>query len=265
MPEKTFKTRPMTVKPFSRSSVNIIIPFHGQYEKVIKLVQSILFCTKSNPYQICLVDDYSQNGALVQEWLLKSDLAKKTIHYKPQLVVHRTPEQLGFGGALRYGFERTEEPWVVFIHSDCVVEDSNWLIAMGKSLLDLKKDQVRMVSARTNNPGAGAYKLLQGKRGEYIDDAILEEGSLPLYCVMAHRDLFHHIGGFIKEYPFGWYEDEELAYRMKHRGYKQAVCGRSWVHHEGGATVNQLWADQPSAKKIMESNRERCVLDMKSL
>ena len=216
------------------------------------------------------MDDCSPNKSFAKELLAETHLARDTgggrRRYKPQLIMHRTPEHLGFGGALAYGFEKCDEPWVVFMHSDCVVEDHNWLIEMGQSLLRLKKENVRMVSAKTNNPGDGVYPGLKASRGEYGKDIVLEEGALPLYCSMCHRDLFNHIGGFIKPYPFGWYEDEELAYRMRKYGFKQAVCGRSWVRHEGAATIGQLWKDQPETQKIMaEENRERCIADMQRL
>jgi GT2 family glycosyltransferase len=250
------KSKALKREPFSRSPVDIIIPFHGQYQKVTRLVESILFATKSNPYQICLVDDCSTNERYI-------DLIKEA----PQTITFQTPEQLGFAGALRYGFERTEQPWVVFMHSDCVVSDQNWLIEMGQSLLkwNEQKKPVKMVSARTNNPGEGVSSLLRAKHREKGEDVVLEDVTSPLYCAMCPRELFNHIGGFLKEYPFGWYEDEELAYRMRHYGYKQGVCGNSWVEHHGGATFEALWKERPEVKDIMEENRTRCIEDIKLL
>jgi len=264
---QTIKTKPMNVGKFSRSRVNIIIPFHGQYGKVSKLVNSILMGVKSNPYQICLVDDCSPNNFIddFKGSQFAKNIGSGRFSYKPQIVAYRTPEQLGFAGALKYGFDKTEEPWVMFMHSDCVIENTSWMVEMGKSLLDFKEKGVRMVSARSNNPGPGAHETLRGKKTDEVDDFVLESGVLPLYCAMAHRDLFGHIGGFLKPYPFGWYEDEELSFRMRKHGFKQGVCGKSWVHHEGGATIEQLWKDQPETKEIMESNRDKCIADMESL
>jgi GT2 family glycosyltransferase len=245
----------MSHEPFSRSPVDIIIPFHGLYGKVTKLVESILFATKSNPYQICLVDDCSPNEKYVEQ-----------LQKAPQILTLRTPEQLGFGGALQYGFERTQQPWVVFLHSDCVVDDPGWLIEMGKSLMRWRNEgkPVKMVAARTNNPVGGPQCLKSPTRATGKDE-ILEEGHLPLYCVMCHRDLFPNIGGFVKNYPYAWYEDEELAARMRKRGFLQGVCGRSWVKHHGGLTIEELWRKNPKAKEIMEANRDRCLLDMQLL
>jgi len=102
------KSKPMIYGGFNRSPVTIIIPFHGCYEKVSQLVKSILFATRSNPYEICLVDDCSQNRNFIDE-----------MSNVPQVVAIRSDKHVGFGGALRIGFDRTRQPWVVFLHSDC--------------------------------------------------------------------------------------------------------------------------------------------------
>ena len=247
--------RPMRHKPFSRSPVDIIIPFHGVYGKVTRLIESILLVTRSNPYRICLVDDCSPNDKYIEQ-------LKKA----PQITPIRTPKQLGFGGALQYGFERTEQPWVVFMHSDCLVMDQEWLIEMGQSLMRWRNEgaPVKMVSARSDNPGGGSQALKAPHRTKG-KDVVLEKGHLPLYCAMCHRDLFGNIGGFVKNYPYAWYEDEELASRMKARKFQQGVCGRSWVKHYGGLTIKDLWKKNPKAKKVMEDNRQRCLLDMRLL
>jgi|ETNvirnome_6_100_1030635.scaffolds.fasta_scaffold09588_3 GT2 family glycosyltransferase len=257
MPETIIKkSKPMIYGGFNSSPVSIIIPFHGCYEKVSRLVKSILFATRSNPYEICLVDDASKNKNFINE-----------MSNVPQVNAIRSDKHVGFGGALKIGFERTQQPWVVFLHSDCKVEDINWLMQMGKSLLNLKKNNVRMISARSNNPGE-EFKRLKSAKTDKNPDIILQnvrDGFLPLYCTMCHRELFANIGGFIKNYyPIG-YEDEELAYRMNYHGFKQAICGRSWIHHEGGATKKQLCIKDKNFASIIEENREKCENDIKNL
>lgn len=263
--EKNCKTRPMTVKPFSMSRVDIIIPFHSQYERVSSLVRSIIISVKSNPYQITLVDDCSENKNFGEE--IQKEFAKNTPQgFKPQLQYLRSDKQLGFAGALKLGFESTEQPWVLFMHSDCVVEDPNFMIDMGQSLLKWKRAgvPVKMVSARSDNPGdLEAAKATRMDKGD--QDIVLGEGTLPLFCAMCNRDLFRHIGGFLKPYPYAWYEDEELAHRMRSRGLLQGVSTKAWVHHHGAATVKYLWETRPDTKAAMEANRERCLSDIKRL
>jgi len=137
---------------------------------------------------------------------------------------------------------------------------------MGKSLLDWKERRipVKMVSARSNNPGD--CELAKATKDEKdTKNIILEKGALPLFCTMCHRELFDRIGGFIKPYPYAWYEDEELAFRMKKYGYYQGISTKAWIYHEGSATVNYVIKHYPKSKQIMDKNRSACISDIKKL
>jgi glycosyltransferase involved in cell wall biosynthesis len=251
MTDKTFQSSYDVKQVFYGSKVDIIIPFHKQEAKVSKLVESILTHTnRANSYRIILVDDYSKN-----DW---GDLWKQV----PGVSIIRNEKQLGFGGSLYQGFINSDAPWVVFMHSDCLIETPNWMFEMGKSLVNFRdnKSKVKMISARTDNPGDGYDIRLKAEKTEASED-VIAEGTLPLYCVMCHRELFERIGGFIKKYPYAFYEDEELTFRMKKYGYTQAICGNSWVKHEGGATITPLLKNK-KIRNIIETNRELCMKDM---
>lgn len=245
-------------------NVDVIVPFHGQYNQVVKLVSSILFHTRSNPYQICLVDDASPNTDIVKK--IEKSIPKFN-GFLPQLITVRNKERLGFGGSLLQGYRATSQPWIVFLHSDCLIEDGQWLASMGLSLLNLFSQKVGMVGARTNFPGNGGDQRLKVEKMKrnFGDDIILSDTYLPLYCVMCHRDLFNHIGGFIKCYPYTGYEDQELFYRMKKYGYKQAISYNSWVRHEGSATINALCKKNGRVKREVEKNYHLCLQDIKKL
>ena len=261
----TQKSRPIGIVPFSNSAVDILIPFHAQYEKVSELIKSIIVSVKSNPYQITLIDDCSDTknfGETVKKEFLKSTPEG----YRPQLQYIRSDERLGFGGALKLGFEKTNLPWVMFMHSDCVVEDSNFMLHMGQSLLNWKKlgMPVKMVSAKSDNPGdCQKAKAKFSERDE--KDIVLDGETLPLFCSMCNRDLFNFIGGFIKSYPYAWYEDEELSHRMRKNGLLQGVSSKAWIKHHGGLTVNYVWGREPESKVAMEKNYELCMADIKRL
>jgi len=263
--ETTRKARPMRVKPFSKSRVDIIIPFHSQYERVSELIRSIVISVKSNPYQITLVDDCSENRSFGEE--VKKEFLKSTPEgCKPQLQYIRSEEHLGFAGALKLGFESTEQPWVLFMHSDCVVEEPNFMIDMGQALLKWRDEgvPVKMVSARSDNPcDLAEAKAEKAEKGE--KDIVLDKQTLPLFCAMCNRDLFRHIGGFIKTYPYAWYEDEELSHRMRSHGLLQGVSTRAWVRHAGGQTIKYLWEAKPESRIAMEENRKLCLADMRRL
>lgn len=252
MEQKTHIAKPMAYPVFS-SAVDIIIPFHGQYDRVARLIESIFRLTHSNRYNVCLVDDASPNDEFI------NSLTKV-----PGLQCVRSDKQRGFGGALEVGWSKTKNPWCVFMQSDCLVEDINWLKSLGLAALSLKDQNVRMVAPRTNNPGGGDPRQ-KGEKGVNVEDVILENTHLSMYCFMCHRDLFAHVGGFIKAYPYGWYEDQEFAHRLRKYGYKQAVVGNSWIRHVGEGTFRPLWRKDPRILDEMRANREKCIQDINAL
>lgn len=245
--KKIIKKAKLSWGQFMGVPVDIVIPFHGQYNKVTKLIESIWTATKSNPYKVFLVDDASPNPSFSKE-----------LDKLENLTILRSDVRLGFGEALQMGYKAGNNPYVVFLHSDCIVEEPNWLVELGRTLLNLKCQNVRLVSAKTNNPGPVGPTVLKSDKKHKSEDVVLEEGFLPLYCAMAHRELFSRVG-FIKNYPIAGYEDEEFAYRMKFYGFRQGVSGRSWIRHEGGATLKSV----SNLEEIMEKNREKCIQDLK--
>ena len=264
---KTFTARPMNDVSEFIAPVDIIIPFHGQYEKVTKLLESIYAKTKTNYIDIYLIDDDSPNGEFIDNVAANISKTSNKRGLRNNFHAFRSAERVGFAGAMKKAFDRGESPYVCFVNSDCIVEDPLWIQRMGEALLDHMDKGVRMVAPVTNNP-VGGDEAQKGSRLELENElVVLEEGShLSLYCVMCHRQLFSRCGGFFKEYPYGFYEDEEFAARMWKHGFKQAVCRNSWIYHEGMATIKEVWRSDATIQDVMKvENRERCVSDMKSL
>jgi GT2 family glycosyltransferase len=250
---------------FADQFVDIIIPFHGCYDKVAKLITSLLYQTRSNQFRICLVDDCSPND----------DFIVDAFSQVPNLKQIRNKERKGFGASLEIGAKALDKepsgvfPWLVFMHSDCVIEESKWLINMGQSMLELKKQGIKMIGNLTNNPVIEDERFICSRRdfkerkleGQGTDIILENDDYLPMHCVMCHRDLFRHVGGFVKHYPMKGYEDREFASRMRFYGYKQAICGSSWIHHDGSATLNWMRSQNIKVDKQLELNKNLWTKD----
>lgn len=255
---KEYLPKPIQLEGF-HSKVSIIVPFHGQYEKVARLIESIYRYTHTSAYQICLIDDASPNSDFLDE------MTKiPSIEGIRSVKCIRRMEQKGYGSAIQVGLQKTTNPWCVFMHSDCRVEDVGWLKSLGDALLALKSKGVRMIGARTNSCSNGDPRQ-EAEKGTTCEDVILTDTNLATHCFMCHRDLFKHTG-FIKNYPFAGFEDEEFAYRMRKHGYKQAISGKSWIHHENGATIKSVCRKDPKILDIInEENRKKALSDIKLL
>lgn len=255
---KISKVSTLQRHPFQGQKVDILIPFHGQYTLLRKLVESILRFTKSNRYAITLIDDCSPNSQFHEE-----------IKQAPQCDAIRLSQQSGFGAAINAGIAHTSKrpiekggpaPYIVILNSDCLIQDQNWLLGMGGTLLANKKENVKLVSAKSNNPVSDISELKSASKVK-SEDVIVQE-PLPLFCAMCHRELFNKIQSKIKEYPLG-YEDEYLFFRMKRYGYKQAISGNSWIYHEGQATIKSL--DPEYVQQMYDKSREQCISDLREM
>lgn len=250
---RTYQTRPIQRLSFdlTNKKIDIIIPFYGGYEHVLQLMKQIWYTVKSNKYRIMLVDDGSRNKDFI-----------KAFERAPYTKIVQNEEQEGFGAALHRGFNESDNEFVLFMHSDVYIEEPNWCIELLKSYLIMETQGVGLVSARSDNPGEDSPKALKGESKSRDKDVILKEGFVPLYCALCRRDLFGQIGGFIKHYPYGYYEDEELAYRMRKKRIAQGISGGSWVGHRGGMTFNVLNKKIPNFTEIINKNYEQMKRDM---
>lgn len=246
--------RDIEIPNFRMRSVEIIIPFHGEHRLVSRLMENIFNTVYTNRYQITLVDDGSENDNFIKE------IAGAKI---PGVVCIRKKHG-GFGSAINHALKNSKNqwiPWVLIMHSDVLAEDSKWLLNLGETLQILKKENVKMISPKTNNPGCSDARL-EGKL-ENTENVILDDGYLPLYCSLCHRDLFKAVGVF-REYPYAGCEAEEFAIRMRQKGYKQAVCGTSYVSHENQGTLRGLLGERRSqVGEILRKTREEFEVEFK--
>lgn len=238
------------------SPVDIVIPYYSHYHLLGECLESILTKTFGAYYTITLVDDGSPNKDFLVD-MEKHKLKKIPLQYL------RHENQQGFGAALRKGFENTINDWVLFLHADCRIEQTDWLISMLQTMQNWKMDGVKLVHAKVNDGGTGAFAEDVLGSLERRNDIVVNE-PLPLICALVHRQLFEHIGGFIKSYPYLGYEDEELFWRMKLHNYKQVVCGTSFVYHHGGTVAQELMKDQ-QIRTIIEENQSRFTQDIQEL
>jgi GT2 family glycosyltransferase len=249
MTDKVFVAKTIESKPFYMSPVEIIIPFHNEQAKVISLINDIFITVQKNRYLITLVDDGSVNKDFTKE------LEKKKI---PGLRFLNHDDCKGFGASVNTALKNpfsNQIPFVAILHSDVRIRDQNWLFNLGQTLSSLKQTGVKMISSLTDNPVV-ENEFLKASHGEKKKDHVLTDGFLPMYCVLSHRDLFNRVG-FLKEYPYAGGEVEDFAQRMKKMGFKQGVCGSSWVQHEGRGTLSQFAKNKKVQEILRNVENER--------
>lgn len=247
MEDKVFVKRSVTEQPFYMMPVEIIIPYHNQLTKVANLLADIFSTVTTNRYLITLVDDGSINNTLPEQI---KDRKLEGI----RILSHDKCK--GFGAAVNTALKNPfsdQIPYVLILHSDVSLKDLGWLQNLGTSLIKMKSEGVKMISPTTNNPVAD-FDCMRATKAAEKSDLILNGEYLPMYAALCHRELFSRVG-LMAEYPYAGVEVEEFADRMRKNNFRQAVCGSSWIYHEGGASLSHF-ADDKKVQAILTKTRQ---------
>lgn len=174
----------------------------------------------------------------------------------PEVVVLKNPINLGFAGGYNEALKYVEEDILVLLNNDVEVT-KNWLhpiTSMFKSSDDIAAIQPKIKSIQ--NPDyfdyAGAaggfidalgYAFCRGRIFDHIEkdlgqyDTDTEIFWASGACLAIKKKCFEDIKGFDESF-FAHYEEIDLCWRLKNRGYRIMFCHNSEVYHQGGGTLS---------------------------
>jgi len=240
---------PETVAP----AASIIIPVFGNPAETLRCLGSLAAARVETPFEVVIVDDGSPPGSL------------DALTAVPGTRIVRSDVNRGFVAACNLGAARGRAPWLVFLNNDTVVTDG-WLD--------------RLVETAQSRPRAGAV----GARLLFEDGRLQEAGGIvwsdasahnvgrgghpdaPPYgylravdycsgaCLLISARLFEELGGFDEAYAPAYYEDVDLAFRVRAAGLEVLYQPLATVFHSEGATAGR--DPTRGAKRFQVTHRE---------
>ncbi len=84
--------------------------------------------------------------------------------------------------------------------------------------------------------------------------AVAEVGQPSGACFVMRRDVWESLGGFDEGF-FLWYEDVDLAKRLRDAGYRNLVVGSAWIDHLGAESFEQIDRGQLQAIRLPSVER----------
>lgn len=229
--DKRFK--PISFTSVDTPKVSIIIPVYNNFEVTYNCLASIHLASVLVTYEIIIVDDFS------------SDQTKKITEIINGIEYYRNPANKGFVESCNAGAERAKGQYIVFLNNDTEVF-SSWL----DELLHVFKvnDKAGLVGGKLLYPDgtlqeAGGIVWRSGIPNNYGNRA---NPNLPKYnytrqvdyisgaCIMLAKKLWQELGGFDETYKPAYYEDTDLAFRIREKGLQviyTPFC--QLLHYEG--------------------------------
>jgi len=232
--------------------VSIIIPVFDQLQFTHACLAALQTAQERPRFEVIIVDDCSRD---------------KTPEIVPKIdgvVYLRNETNSGFIVCCNRGTEKARGKYLVFLNNDTIVSDG-WLSALVDTFTE--EPQAGIVGSKLIYPdgrlqeaGGIIWQDASGwNYGKFDDPQKPEYNYLREvdYCsaaaLMIPKALFQRVGGFDFRYAPAYYEDADLAFKVRRAGYKVLYQPLSEViHYEGATGGTDLSA---GAKKYQDINR----------
>jgi len=234
--------------------VSIVIPIHNKFAVTYHCLASILLAPSKATFEIILVDDGS------------SDISKKIPELIKGVTYLRNEEAQGFVLSSNRGAAAARGDYVVMLNNDTEVT-VGWLdelvwpfehfsdVGMTGGKLIYPNGRLQEAGGIVWNTGDpwnyGRYANAADPRYNYTRQVDYLSGA----CVMLPTKLWKEIGGFDEAFVPAYFEDTDLAFRVREKGLKTVYAPKALViHYEG---VSSGTSTSSGMKRFQEVNRPK--------
>lgn len=215
---------------------SVIVPVYNQLALSLACLRALADCGDAAGFEVIVVDDGS------------SDDTPNLLPSVSGLRFHRNPKNLGFIGACNAGAALAKGEFLVFLNNDTTVQPG-WLDALLETFArhpDTGLAGSKLVYPDGRLQEAGGIVFADGSGWNYgrFDDPAHPRYNFVRevdYCsgaaIAIRRELFGQLGGFDPLYAPAYYEDTDLAMRVRQQGLKVRYQPASVVVHHEGATA----------------------------
>lgn len=247
---------PLEFPATSEPVVSIVIPVHNKFEVTYHCLCSLLFAHTNIPFEVIIVDDASTDATARME----------TIVSGIELVRSAGASPTGFVRSCNAGADVARGQFVLFLNNDTEVT-AGWLDELLAAASDFK--DIGLVGAklvypdgrlqeaggivwRTGNPwNVGRGGNASEPQYNYVRQVDYASGA----AIMLPRDVFQEVGGFSSEFEPGYFEDTDIAMKVRENGRRVLYVPTAEVFHFEGQTSGTNLAE--GMKKYQEVNRPK--------
>lgn len=254
VPHLTERLQPQTLPGSSDPLVSIVIPVHNKYPYTQACLESIARARTGVPFEVIVVDDAS------------TDATPRLLKACKGITRLRNRQNLGFVGSCNRGAEAARGQYLLFLNNDTAVAD-DWLDELVLAMRELPEAGIvgaRLLFADGILQEAGGVVFSDGSawnfgrgadpydpRYAYSRQVDYVSGA----CLMIPTELFQALDGFDTHYAPAYYEDTDLAFRVRDQGRRVYVHGQvTVVHFEGVSAGTDTGAGM---KRFQSVNREK--------
>ena len=252
--DKSQKFEPLVFPQISNPDVSIIVPVHNKFAVTYHCLVALLFAYNRTSFEVILVDDGSSDETVDIQELVTG------------IVYLRNEISEGFIRSCNRGAHSAQGRYVVMLNNDTEIT-VRWLDELIFAFEQF--DQVGLAGSKLLYPNgklqeAGGIVWSNGNpwnygrggnpnepRFNYTRQADYLSGA----SVMIPKPLWDKIGGFSEEYCPAYFEDTDLAFKVRAAGYKTLYVPLSVVYHFEGMSSGTSVTE--GTKRFQEINRPK--------
>jgi O-antigen biosynthesis protein len=221
---------------FPEPRISVIIPAFNRFDLTYNCLKSISEQLPTSAFEVIIVDDCSTDETVFASLIL-GDAVR----------VVRLKANGGFVRACNRGAKMARGDLLFFLNNDTIVKPG-WLDELVATFdetanIGIAGSRLLGPSGAVQESGGLVWRLgdawnwgrdsnPEDPRFTYLRDADYVSGA----ALMIPKSLFHSLGGFDSLFEPGYYEDTDLAFRVRAAGHRVVVQPTSQIIHlEGGS------------------------------
>lgn len=244
-------------EPVADPVASILVPVYNNLDFSLECLRALAASADSTPFEVIVVDDAS------------TDATREVLQAVPGVTFFRNPANAGFIRSCNAGARLARGRYLVLLNNDTVVQPG-WLdelLATFQQHPDTGLVGSRLLYPDATLQEAGCVIFSDGRAGNYgrMDAALDPRYSCVRdadYCsgaaVAVPLALFRELGGFDERYCPAYYEDADLAMRVRQSGHAVRYQPHSWVVHMEGLTSGL--SEEHGTKAYQRINRTKFAL-----
>jgi GT2 family glycosyltransferase/glycosyltransferase involved in cell wall biosynthesis len=215
--------------------ISIIIPVCNQFRYTQACLASLQEHQGNHRFEVVVVDDCS------------TDATAEAVPRIKGVVYLRNETNSGFIVSCNRGAQQARGKYLVFLNNDTLVKEG-WLGGLTDTFAEeppagIVGSKLLYPDGRLQEAGGIIWRDASGWNYGKFDDPVKPEYNYLRevdYCsaaaFMIPKTLFHSVDGFDSRYAPAYYEDTDLAFKVRRAGYKVLYQPLSEVIHYEGAT-----------------------------
>lgn len=214
---------------------SIVVPAHNEWPVTHQCLCALLLTCAGLPVEVILVDDGS------------TDATRDIERHWPGLRIVRHPEPLGYARACEAGVAAAGGAYIVLLNND-TEPTGRWLeelhlpflafqhVGATGSRLVWPDGRLQDAGGIVRRDGTPANLGAGGNPAEPAWNYTRNADYLSGAALMVSRTAWDRVGGFDPAFRPAYYEDTDLAFRLREAGFATLYAPKSLVVHLGGAS-----------------------------